>query len=53
MYIGQHSETSVHAMQSTGTKIEPSGKAVQLINIEKEEERKVDGIITGQKVEEN
>lgn len=31
----------------------PSGKAVQLINIEKEKERKVDGAINARKAEEN
>lgn len=45
IYIGQRSETSDRAIQSRG----PSGKAIQLINIEKEEERKVDG---GRKAEE-
>lgn len=43
MYVVQHSEASVHAIGSTGTKIAiirvPSGKAVQLINIKKGESK--------------
>lgn len=49
MYVVQHSEASVHAIGSTGTKIAiirvPSGKAVQLINIKKEGESKIDRFI--------
>lgn len=39
MYVVSHSEASVHAIRSTGTKIAilrgPSGKPVQLITIKK------------------
>lgn len=44
MYVVQHSEASVHATGSIGTKIVilrvPSGKVVQLINIKKGEDSK-------------
>lgn len=50
MYVVQHSEASVRAIGSTGTKIAtvraPSGKVVQLINIRKEEARKIDTFIS-------
>ena len=45
MYVVQHSEASVHAIGSAGTKIAivrvPSGKVVQLINIKEEGKRHI------------
>lgn len=50
MCVVQHSEASVHAVGSAGTKIAvvrvPSGKVVQLINIKKEGESKIDRFIS-------